>query len=249
MNPTLIKKEDPGAPKQHPQYSLLDVRKSKDPIWFIKIPDYLEDDLKNIKKPIQIGTIHIEHQPNGPPKATIFINNSVITSVPVEMLPSQYNISFDPSPNQSQYAFTHDRTTGTVRMMGHVNDNGIIKPPINETAKASKIRKYKEDLLKAKTHKTITPLLEVPKPTTTRPQDPLKTTFKKQVKDKRIRKSREVITRELIKAFKQNPEWKLRELADALDQGQDYVREVVENIAKYNPNTQMWVLRDELNLQ
>lgn len=243
----LAKKEDPSVPEiRHPQYSLLDMRKAEDPLWFVKIPNYIEDEIRRFQTPTQIGEIILEHCPDGTQKASMVIDNKIIQEIPVEMLPSRYIFRFDDEPNQYQYAFTHDRTTGIVRMMGHINANANVTPEPKELAKSAKIRKYKEEQAKKKNMKEKVVLTEVPTPTSTRKDDNVKRTYKKVVKDKRIKKDHDTLLRELIDAFTKKDSWRLADLSDALDQSQEYIRSELSNIARFSQQTQTWILKEEM---
>lgn len=246
---SVVKKEDPSEIRaSHPQYSLLDMRRTEDLLWFVKIPSYIEDDIKQIKNPMQIGEIVIEQYPDGTKKATMVIDNKIIKSVPPEMLPSKYMLRFDEQPNESQYAFTHDRTTGIVRMLGHINTNANVTPMPNELSKSAEIRKYKEKIAKSKVVKKKVEN-ELPVMISTRKESNKKPPNKRENKEKRIRMSEDAMITELIKAYREKESWSLSDLSEQLNQNPDHIRSVISNVASYNNQTKTWDIKPDIMIQ
>ncbi|OHT12781.1 hypothetical protein TRFO_17237 [Tritrichomonas foetus] len=238
-----VKKEDPDSAKSHPQYALLDISKRNELVWFSKIPAYFAKDWKEIKNPTQIGEITVTPQPNGHPKLTVHFNESSVKSFPHDMLPKEFVIDVDDRIEPNRYIFTHGKDTGIVRLIGRVNVECQFK---GDPIKQSLIRTYIEKKNKKKSEK-LAPGDDLPVIEAANNYAGLSLrSEKKQVKDKRIKKSKQAIKSEILQLFKENPDQKLKDMALRIDQDQKYVREVLATVGEYDQTTSTWHLRKDL---
>ena len=105
----VVKKEDPSVSKSHPQYSLLDIKKKNDLVWFAKIPPFLYDDWQKITNRIQIGEVTIIPQPSGHPKLNVHFNQSAVKSFPYDMLPKLFELEINDQIDQNRYFFSYKK--------------------------------------------------------------------------------------------------------------------------------------------
>lgn len=239
----VVKKEDPNAPKSHPQYSLLDISKKNDIVWFAKVPPVLYDDWAKITKRVLIGEITMTPQPSGHPKLTVHFNESAVSSFPYEMLPKIFDLDVDDKIDQSRYFFSYKKDSGIVRLIGRVNCEAKF---IGDLGKMSQIRTYLDKQIKKskKREKFIDDDLPVPPPPETSFLNNTKSEKKK--KDKRIRKPRDTIMREVLDLIKDGNEWKLKDLARIIDQDQKFIQDVVNQVAEYDQKNKTYHIRPDL---
>lgn len=245
FNESVVKKEDPNAPKDHPLYSLLDIKKKDDPVWYARIPQILFDEWSQITKPVEIGEVTISRQQQtSVPKLTIHFKESAVSSFPYSMLPKVFNLEVKEKVDTNGYFFSHKKDTGIVRLLGRVNVEVDLK---GDYMQMSKIRTYLDDKIKKsrKKDKFVDGDLPIAPPSENSYAINIKAE-KKEKKDKRIRKSADMIKRELLDHFKRCPEWKIKDLSRLVDQDQKFVQPIVAQIAKYDQKTKTYHLLDEL---
>lgn len=244
-----VKKEEP-TPESHPEYGILNTQKIDQHLWVIKIPDFIFEDWKQLKTKTQVGKIRIEHQTGGlPPKAYVILEKSILT-IPAEYVPDEINLGFDSRTKQNQYVFTHSADSGYVQIFGKVISMGNMRT--DDPKGMAKAREYRDKLLKeAKKKQRVVQMydqkdVEAPETTFRRKaivyNDPR---TKRQVKDKTIKKSEDVLTFEIIKLFKENPEWKINDIVERLHQPVDGIRKVVQSIAAYDQSMSIWRIKQE----
>lgn len=240
---SVVKKEDPNAAKSHPQYSLLDIRKKDEQVWYARIPQILFDDWSKIQKSVQIGEVTITPQPNTAPKLTVHFLESAVSSFPYELLPKVFNLVVQEKADANRYFFSHKKDTGIVRLLGRVNVEVDLKGDI---ISMSKIRTYLDDKIKKskKREKFVDGDIPIPEPSEN--MFSFNTKIEKKKKDKRIRKSQDMIKREVLENFKKNPEWKIKDLAKIIDQDQKFIRPIVAQVAEYDQKTNTYHLREDL---
>ena len=124
-----------------------------------------------------------------------------------------------------------------------VNVEVILKGDLTQM---SKIRTYldKEAKKLKKKDKIVNDELPIAPPSDN--QYNINVKFEKKKKDKRIRKSSDMIKREVLDHFKEHPEWKLKDLAKLIDQDPKFVQPVVAQIAEFDQKTKTYHLREDL---
>ena len=240
-----VKKEDPGASRNHPQYSLLNISQRDNNVILAKIPDFFANDWRQIQNPTQIGEATMYPPRNGVPDIKFHFYESAVKSFPYEMLPENFEIQFDTRIEPNRYIFKHEKNTGNVKLLGRVNAEANMK---GDAVMLSSIRSYilkQENKKKKRDVFGANPeVLPEPQPDESEPAISL-VARKKQVKDKRLKKSEPQVRRELLALFRENPNWKLKDIVARIDQDQSYIRSILPSIAEFHPDTKTYVLQEE----
>jgi hypothetical protein len=200
----------------------------------------LAKEWREIKKPVQIGKIRVETKPGCPPEATIVFNNHAVIELPLEMLPSPFEVKIDTRIHQNQYVFSHRRDSGYVRMMGRVICDAQVT---SSDPKMMQCRLAADNAKRKKKPSKVSGILDTPPDDRSFTAVPYEAKRKKDVRDKRMRKDESEMRLAVLSAFKQAPEWKLRDLAAQIDQSPDYVRKFVANVADFDQTTSLWKLK------
>jgi hypothetical protein len=201
------------------------------------------EEFRGIDRPTQIGKVRIETVPGKDwPVVTIVLNENAVRKIPHEMLPPFFDVNIDRNIGQNQYIFSHRRDSGYVRLMGRIICDAQITSKHEKMVqcqvacekssakpKAPKILAEYEDLM-------------IDKKPSMRGVDSRRP--KKEVKDKRIRKSEQEMRLLVLQAFKEKSDWKVKELAALLDQSQDYCQTFVKEIADYDAAASCWRARE-----
>jgi hypothetical protein len=242
----VVKKEDPGA-VANPAYANLDIQNVGDPLWFVRLPDFLFSEFSAKKQRIRIGTIRIDSSEDpDQPKITIVFNRAAATKVPYEALPDVFEVRTEALVHPNQYLFSHRRDCGYVRILGHVICEAQISS--SDFQKLADCRQLFENAGKPKKQSKITTLLDsIPEPK----GQPAASTLawrlpkKKAVKDRRLKMSDREVRMELLMAFREKPEWAVRELADRLNQSTDHISKFIGEIADYDQRTRVYKLKPD----
>jgi hypothetical protein len=238
-----VKKEDSGG-TQHPEYALLDTSNLSQKLLFTRLPDFLYEELQKKKTRTPVGKLVIR-TPAGAtePIVSIVFSPEVVQDLPFEELPTEFEVRINKECQPNQYVFTHQKDSGYVRMLGQVSGEAQLTSSDSAVMRrcrlaAEKIRKPRK-ASKAATMLSTPPSAEPESPFRYggRPRQP------KVIKDKRIKKSDRDMRLGIIRAFQETPEWRIKDLAERLDQGADHVKNHVGEFADYDQNTQMWRLR------
>jgi len=239
--PPPVKKEDPGA-TQFPEYTLLDTSKLSQQLLFLQIPNFVWEELAERKAKGEVGKIIIK-TPAGSttPIVTVVFNSTAFPHIPAAAVPKEFEVRVEAERPLNQYVFTQDRQTGSVRMLGQVS--GTARLTSRDSVAMQQARKCLEEAKSPKkVAKQARQIQDVQKPEPViqpmyrvgRGKD------KKEVKDKRLKKSREEMVAGILQAFSENPEWKVKDLAERLNQAPDHVKKYVDRIAYYDQTSQTW---------
>lgn len=248
-----VKKEDPGAavPQRNlPQWALLDVKNTGQPLWFVKLYPWLIDELVHLGKDckpgqrIKIGKCRLERTPAGP-MMTIFLDSGVLPNIPPEIIPDEFTMKAEKAtPNQ--YVFTHRKDAGIVRIVGNVACRTQMSS--KDTKKLAECRNWKsrtESAAVKKESKVMDMLTKIPQDKPVQSDYVLSHENKRQKKDKRLKKSVESMRLEVLQLLQAQPEWNLNDMATRIDQDKNYVREFLADYATYDQVTKIWRVRDE----
>lgn len=245
MTTSDVKKEDPGATNQRPDYSLLDMRKKDENVWFTRIPDYFYEDWKKITKKTQIGTVTITPSPEGNNQLTVHFYESAISSFPFRLIP-EYQLDLNENIDKNKYIFTHKKDTGSVRILGRVQSEATLRTDVNSH---NEISSYLDRRVRAEKKGKKKFLKDTPPPETrTRPSlmsGGLRSE-KKEVKDKRIKKTKEMIKKDILSLFQNRENWKMQEIVAAVEQEQKLIVPILSQIAEYNQNEKTYSLKKDL---
>jgi hypothetical protein len=241
MRPAPVKKEDPEEDNKPPEYALLAMDKIEQQLWFCRLPDFLYRELGKITTRTEIGKIRLETPPSGPPRASIIFNANATVTIPFSKLPDEFQVEIDPDNPANQYVFTNAKTTGTVRIVGRVICTARLHS--DDFVKMTQCRNYVQSEATPKKqakHKMMLDAL----PEEAKPDAPVAwRTQKKEKKDKRLRMSENEVRLSILSLFKENPEWRLKDMAERINQAQEYVRKTLTEVADYHQNTAMWTLK------
>lgn len=245
-----VKKEDPGAVIDHqnlPQYALLDIAQAKHPIWFTEIFTWLGAELRQLKQRTKIGKVRMETAPNGRHTVTIILEESAFTNIPFHLVPESLDLTLEKAtPNQ--YVFIHKKDSGFVRILGHVQAKAQLKS--KDIAKLQACRNWVNEQNKrendSKIRKVDNMLQKIPKSQEHVSNYKQMREQTREKKDKRIRKSEEVMRMEILQAFKDAPEWSLGDMSERVDQGKNYVRAILADMADYDQVAAVWRIKEGL---
>jgi hypothetical protein len=242
-----VKKEEPAA-TGHPAYANLDVQNVSDPVWFLRLPDFLFSELRGKTSRVQIGKIRIDSTEDpANPKITIIFNQNAVSRLPFEGLPETFDVRAESEIHEHQYLFSHRRDCGYVRIIGHVIGEAHLSGP--DTQKLAQCRRLYEELGKPKkTMKVQTMLDSLPR--LPDPQAALgwRAQRKKPVKDKRLKMSAKEVKMELLIAFRQKPEWAIRDLSERMNQATDTISKVIGDVADYDQRARVYRVKPATQL-
>lgn len=246
-----VKKEDPGSVLDHqslPQYALLDIALAKHPIWFTQIFTWLGAELRQLKRKTKIGKVRMETAPNGRHTVTIILEESAFTNIPFHLVPESFDLTLEKAtPNQ--YVFMHKKDSGFVRILGHVQAKAQLKSKDIEKLQACRnfIDEQKKLQSAPRISKVDNMLKQIPKNKEQEISNYQKMRGeKKEKKDKRIRKSEEVMRMEILQAFRDAPEWSLGDMSARVDQDKNYVRTILADLADYDQVAAVWRIKEGL---
>ena len=234
-----VKKEDADT-RAPPDYSLLDTRQVNRDLWFTKLYPWLISELRQITEPTEIGKLRVYEEDGKITKVTVTLNNNVSDDIPIELIPELSGSLVPGKPNR--YAFTHQRDSGYVRILGRIvcdldlKSDDLKKTTACRERVAAKARRQTQE--KKKESKVLDIISE---------EEPEEKVFvpRKQEKERRLRKSREQISKEIFQAFKFQPEWNLNDLLSRIDQPKDSVYPVLRDLADLDKSTNLWQLKEE----
>jgi hypothetical protein len=66
---------------------------------------------------------------------------------------------------------------------------------------------------------------------------------------KRIRGDRDTVKRRIMGCFRAHDSWKLQDLAENLEQPQDFVKQLLMEVAEYRPSDHMWELKQDYKVK
>jgi ribosome-binding protein aMBF1 (putative translation factor) len=241
-----VKKEDPGGPV-HPAYANLDIQNVSDPLWFVRLPDFLFSEFRDKRTRVQIGTIRIDSSVDPTrPKITIVFNRNAVNKVPYSSLPETFDVRTEPVAQANQYIFSHRADCGYVRLIGHVIGEAQITS--SEIEKLAECRRIFERAGKPEKKSKIDTILkdiprqeEVVSPSPTAWRMPKK----KAIKDKRLKMSDKEVRMELVMAFRERPEWAVRELAERLNQPTDHIMRFIGELADYDQRARVYKIKPD----
>lgn len=237
-----VKKEDADT-RLPPDYSLLDTRQINRDLWFAMLYPWLVSELRHISKPTEIGKLRVYEENGKITKVTVTLNDNVSHDVPIDLFPELGGPLVPGKPNR--YAFTHQRDSGYVRILGRiVCDLDLKSDDLKKTAACREkvAAKAREPEQEKKKESKIASLAS------SASDEERKDEFiapRRQEKERRLRKSREQISKELLQAFKFQPEWNINDLVLRIDQAKDAIFPVLRDLADFDRDANVWQLKEE----
>jgi hypothetical protein len=243
MMEAFVKKEDPGA-AVHPSYANLDIQHVGDPVWLVRLPDFLFSEFRTKTSRVQIGTIQIDSTEDPThPNVTISFNHNAVSQLPFEALPQRFDVRVEHETQAQQYFFSHRRDCGYVRVLGHVIGEGRVTSPDLQCLLQCRclLEKVMRPKKPSKVHTMLDQIPQTASPFLASPGWRLQR--KKPAKDRRLKMTTNEVKMELLMAFQEKPEWAIRDLAERLDQGTDHIAKFIGEIADYDQRTRVYRIR------
>lgn len=217
------KEEAPKKP-EYPVYSELDLTNRNKSLYLVELPNYLSQYLKDQRPGKQgVGLVKINQKP-GNKNPEIFMEFDVRDSLPTNEI-LVYSVNLEPK-GKNRYVFELDTECGFVKLMGKVESSGKLVPfnRVQHNELIRYVQRAKAQTLSnmmkmdAENDETIIPRKEVnigakyiPKKENTIQMDP------------------QILVKEVIDLLFRRPGLSLREIAEATDQSESYVKKCIGN--------------------
>ena len=230
-----VKKED--ATLAHPSYGTLDTKNTSRELWLLRLFPWLASELSHLKQRTEIGKIRIYEKNGKITKVTVTFNENICHDVKFEDIPE---MTFQLTKEKPvHYAFTHQKDSGYVRILGHIVCSAQLKgDPAKLTRCRNAVTKRAQQTKVPKVLGIVDDVLAEKRPVAYQPQP------KMQVKDKRIKKSQAQMLCEVLELFQEREEWNIGDMVERIDQSRDYVNEIVRKVADYDETQKVWKLND-----
>ena len=233
-----VKKEDTAV--VHPSYGNLDTKNTSRELWFLRLFPWLVSELSHLTERTEIGKIRIYEHNGKIKKVTVTFNENICHDVEFQDVPE---MTFELTREKPvHYAFTHQKDSGYVRILGHIVCSAILKGDLAKLTRCRNAVTARSQPTKAEGNGSK--VIDIIDDVHEKRPIPYTAPSKPQVKDKRIKKSRDQMLREVLELFKEREEWNIGDMVERIDQSRDYVNEIVRKVAEYDETQKVWRLNE-----